>query len=328
MNADAKIDLLEQVPFLAVLDRDTLQELAESALVRHYRARQLVVSELEFGTDVFVIARGEAEVSVDSQSGERQVLDRIGPGVAFGEMASLTGELRSATVRAVSELELLVIQDRDFDALRLRRPEVALALSRILATRLGEAERTLASLLANRSAATPRAVRLRSALGQLWRELVVNYQKDLAFLMLVAFVCTLLFVRMAVFFAFEFDYAPREVLRVAYVSGFGLVMTSACASLLTFRPRWRRAICLAFGVGAALIVNELGVTLAFDIFYKDIFTPDPAVPFDIERLYRRTEPLRATVIGLLLLLQAVYLRSFYGRAAYLVRIRLRQLLRI
>jgi hypothetical protein len=244
-------------------------------------------------------------------------------------MASLTGELRSATVRALTPLEVLVIRDRDFDLLRLRRPEVALVLVRILAERLKESEATLRSLLANRAVAgAANQLRLTSALRSLWRELVVNHQKDLPFLTLIAFVATLAAVRLAVYFAFRIDFAPRDVLRAAYLSGFGLVMVSACASLLTFRPAWRRAICLAYGIGSALIVNELGVTLAFDIFYKDIFTPDPNVAFDIERLYRRTEPLRASIIGLGILLQAVYLRSFFARAGYLMRVRIRQLLRL
>jgi CRP-like cAMP-binding protein len=329
MKIDERVELLRQVPFFAVLDEDALMELGHRAAVRRYRAMQLVVSELEFGADIFVIAAGEAEVSVDSQHGERQVLDRIGSGVAFGEMASLTGELRSATVRALTALEVLVIRDGDFDALRLRRPEVAIALVRILAERIRESEETLRSLLANKSAAgAGREPHLVSALKTLWRELVVNHQKDLAFLTLIAFVTTLAVVRVAVYLAFRVDFAPREVLRAAYVSGFALVMSSACASLLTFRPVWRRAICLAYGVGAALIVNELGVTLAFDIFYKDIFTPDPNVAFDIERLYRRTEALRASVIGLGLLLQAVYLRAFFARAGYLIRFKLRKALRL
>jgi hypothetical protein len=83
-------------------------------------------------------------------------------------------------------------------------------------------------------------------------------------------------------------------------------------------------VALAYGVACALIFNSLGVTLAFDIFFKDIHTPDPSVPFDIERLYRRTEGLRAVVIGLLVLVQLVYLRRFYRRAAFVLHTRLRR----
>ncbi len=67
--------------------------------------------------------------------------------------------------------------------------------------------------------------------------------------------------------------------------------------------------------------------MAFDIFFKDIKTPDPTLAFNVERLYRRTEPIRAMMIGLVVLVQAVYLKSFYARAWYLIKMRLRRALR-
>lgn len=147
----------------------------------------------------------------------------------------------------------------------------------------------------------------------------MSRHRDLAFLTLASFVVTLAAVRLVVHLAFRLDVAPRGVLRAAYMSGFALVFGSAAASLLTFRPVVRKFVAIAYGVGAALIFNELGVTLAFDIFYKDIHTPDPDFAFDVERLYRRTEPLRAIVIGLVVLIQAAYLRRFYRRAWFIAR---------
>lgn len=329
MNLERRLAVLRGVSYLAKLDEATLSELAVRARVQEFRASSRIVSELEFGADVYVITKGQAEVSVQSKSGGPQVLGPIGPGMTFGEMASLTGELRSATVRALTPVEVLIISDCDFDGLRVRRPEIATSLVHVLSKRLGEAERTLDSLLAGK-AATPMIAEsrvTRSSLLLLWRELVVNHEKDLAFLTLLGFVITLIIVRAAVFLAFTFDYEPREVLRAAYLLGFGLVMLSACAALLTFRPAWRRAISLAYGIGAALIINELGVTLAFDIFYKDMHTADPTVAFNIERLYRRAEPIRAIIVGLVVLVQAVYLKTFYSRVWYLIRMRIRGVLR-
>ena len=329
MNHDQKIAVLRGVSFFSALDDLTLLELAKRARLQHFSANECIVAELEFGTDLYVIAKGEVDVSVHPVSGARHVLGKFGPAASFGEMASLNGELRSATVRAVTAVDVLTISDREFDRLRTRHPELAVALLRVLGERLSEAEQTLKSLLAG--GGSPAAIveprMSRSSLSLLWRELVVNHEKDLAFLTLLAFVATLIVVRLAVFASFKFDIAPRDVLRAAYVSGFGLVIVSACAALLTFRPAWRRAIALAYGIGAALIINELGVTLAFDIFYKDINTPDPTLAFDVERLYRRTESVRAMAIGLLVLVQAVYLKSFYVRAWYLVRMRVRRALR-
>ena len=89
-------------PFLADVAEPTLRELFARAKPQRYAAGSVIVSELESGADVYVLTMGEAEVSVDARDGERQVLGKLGPGAGFGEMSSRTGELRSATVTAVT----------------------------------------------------------------------------------------------------------------------------------------------------------------------------------------------------------------------------------
>ena len=331
--------VLRHVDYLESLDDETLLEVAGRSRRMRYAKGERIVSELESGADVFVLLEGRSEVSVEPRGADRRVLCTLTPGAAFGEMSSLTGELRSATVTAVTDVEVLVVTDADFDALRERRPAIAVAMLRVIARRLGEAERSLDVLLgsgapggedAPLSAIAERAHQAggkiqRGSLGRVWRELVVGRQRDLAFLTLASFVVMLVLVRVGVHVAFRFDLAPREVLRAAYMTGFALLVTSAAVSLLRFREGWRRIIALAYGAGIALIFNELGVTLAFDIFYKDIHTADPNAPFDVERLYQRTEALRAIVIGLVVLVQAAYLRSFYRRVWFIAKTRLRKL---
>jgi CRP-like cAMP-binding protein len=324
-----ELALVRRVPFLAPLDDETLRDMASAAARGRWAMNERMVTELEFGADVFVLLRGEAEVSLEGQGGEKEILGRLGPGDAFGEMSSLTGELRSATVIALGDVEALVVPDAAFDDLRARRPRVAVALVRMMADRLGAAERAIDALLASTKDAEKAAEKAqvkpaRGSIARAWRELVVGRRKDLSFLTFAAFVTTLLLVRAGVYLAFRFDVAPFEILRTAYMSGFALLGVSAASALLTFRPAWRRAIALAYGIAVALILNELGVTLAFDIFYKDIHTPDPSVPFDLEELYRRTEGVRGTLIALAVLLQAAYLRPFWRRAAFVLRTRIRR----
>ncbi len=171
-----------------------------------------------------------------------------------------------------------------------------------------------------------RSSSIRASIRRAWHDLVVARSRDLGFIALAAFAVTLVVVRLAVFLAFRFDVAPRGALRAAYLTGFALLIGSAWTSVTFFRSSLRRWIAAAYGIGCALIANELGVTLAFDIFYRDIHTPDPTTPFDIERLYRRTEPHRAIVLALAILVQAAYLRPFYRLAAFVLRTRLRRLL--
>jgi CRP-like cAMP-binding protein len=328
-----ELSLLRQVPFLASVDDGTLAELAQRGRRATYRNDDRIVSELEPGAEVFVVLRGEAEASLETARGERETLGKFGPGSAFGEMSSLTGELRSATVLATGDVEVLIVPDDVFDDLRRRRPRVAVSLVRTMAARMAEAERTIHELLVHpveRGTVPPASVvaggARRGSIARAWRELVVGRKKDLSFLVFVAFVSTLGVVRLSVYLSFRADFAPMDVLRAAYTTGFALLGVSSCASLLTFRPAWRRGIALAYGVALALILNELGVTLAFDIFYKNITTPDPTVPFDVEQLYRRTEGVRAVLVALAVLLQAAYLRPFWRRAAFVLRTRARKAL--
>jgi CRP-like cAMP-binding protein len=319
------IAILRQVDYLAPLDDETLEELVAGARTVHRLSGDRIVAELDPGSDVFVIVEGEAEVFVEPRRGERKLLRTLGPGSAFGEMSSLTGGLRSATVMAKSKVTLLVIPDAAFDRLRERRPEVALALLRTLSKRLADADRSIDELLAHPTTAPVTAEPEHGSIRRAWRTLVIERQRDLAFLTLAAFVLTLVAVRLAVYVSFRLDLATRGTLRAAYMSGFTLLIVSAAAGILTFRPWMRRLVAIAYGIGVALIFNELGVTLAFDIFFKDIHTPDPDVPFDIERLYRRTEAFRAIAIGLVVLIQAAYLRTFYRRVWFIVKTRVRAL---
>ena len=324
----APLEILRKVEFLAPLDDAMLAELGSAArVVRHARGAR-IVSELESGADVFVVFSGEAEVFVEPRAGDRRILRSLTPGCAFGEMSSLTGGLRSATVVATSDVELLVIRDATFDRLCERRPEVAATLMRTLAKRLAEVDRSVDAMLADgvtEVALAHDAKAEASSIRRLWRELVVNRSRDLTFLTLASFVLTLVMVRLAIYASFRLDLAPRLALRAAYMSGFALLILSAAAAVLTFRPFVRRLVAVAYGIAVALIFNELGVTLAFDIFFKDIHTPDPGVAFDVERLYRRTEPIRAIAIGFAVLIQAAYLRHFYLRVWFIAKTRIRRL---
>ncbi len=330
MSPGAHLDVLRRVQFLAVLEDEALAEVSAGARRVRYRPGERILGELEAGADVWVVVEGKVEVSVESGAGGRFLLGTFEAGCAFGEMSSLTGELHSASVDAVTDVEALVIPDADFDRLRERRPEVAVALVRLLGARLSAAERTVDDLLEDRERGgvpgpAPAAGLRRGSIARAWRELVVNRRRDLGFLSFAGFVATLLVIRAAVYLSFRFEVMPSGLLRAAYLAGFALLGLSAMSALLTFRHPARRVIALVYGVACALILNELGVTLAFDIFFKDIHTADPTVPFDIERLYHRTEPARAVLIGLLVLVQAAYLRRFYRRAGFVLATRARRL---
>jgi NADH dehydrogenase len=82
----------------------------------HYEPGETVFEEGDTGDSLFMILSGQVEV-VKRFAGEQQVVRTLGPGEYFGEMALLGRHPRSASTRALSALDLLVLPGSDFSAL-------------------------------------------------------------------------------------------------------------------------------------------------------------------------------------------------------------------
>jgi CRP-like cAMP-binding protein len=92
---------------------------------------EVLCREGEAGDSLFLILEGQAEVLKGQQP-----ITVLGAGEVFGEMAVLTGEPRSATVVARTPMELYELKRNDFNALLARAPQIAGAMSLVLARRL------------------------------------------------------------------------------------------------------------------------------------------------------------------------------------------------
>jgi CRP-like cAMP-binding protein len=331
------IELLRRVAFLADLDDSGYDAVLRAGTVRQVRDGGVLVAELERGEDVFLILEGRVEVTVGTGSSREPVhVAWLEAGSALGETAAFTGEVRSATATARGPVTVLVIDDDDFLDLCHRYPRMAAGMARVLAARQADQDRLIASLLQPRSADSPgslpgllaaRPAPKGGLLRRAWVELVAARKQDLTFLLLTSFVLALVAARVGVWLVHQAGVRLLPMLRVLYIGGLGLTIVSALLAVLFFRPRLRRAICVAFGAGLALAFNELSVFIAFDVFFLDMTTRDPKLAFDVARLYHRTESLYAVAIVLGLALQATYLRRFYRRLAFDVGVKIRGLLK-
>ena len=101
---------------------------------------QVIVKEGGPGDSMFFIKDGTVEIrKKDPHTGIDFLLTELKIGACFGEMALLTGKPRGATVVATQPTTCGVLELADFDALILSHPKIGLALSRVLAERLEEA---------------------------------------------------------------------------------------------------------------------------------------------------------------------------------------------
>jgi hypothetical protein len=101
-TAGGRVELLQRVEMLAPLPLATITQLAAKATDEVRPAGAHVIEEQTAGDDFYVIAAGQAHVLVDGRT-----IARLGPADPFGEIAALTGSLRTSTVVADTDLRLL-----------------------------------------------------------------------------------------------------------------------------------------------------------------------------------------------------------------------------
>ena len=129
-----KILFLRKVPLFATLPPAELKQVAQITTEQLSADGATLAREGERGDDLFIIVTGALRVLV----GAREIARR-GPGEYVGEIALVTGEPRTASLIAAGETRCLSIGRREFDAILRDRPQVALEVIRVLATRLREA---------------------------------------------------------------------------------------------------------------------------------------------------------------------------------------------
>lgn len=131
----SQLRALRGAEFFDALPRDALEALAQVAKIRTYSAGELVVRQGDTGTELFLVKRGEVVVMLEREGAAHHQLARLGPGRVFGEVALMTGERRTATIEALRETTLLVIDEADFREVMQRSPELKLRISELLSER-------------------------------------------------------------------------------------------------------------------------------------------------------------------------------------------------
>ena len=135
-------DLLTRIPLFEDVDRVALAKLAAYLDPVVVEEGDAVCRQGEPGDCLYVLATGRLGVHVhDSDGGVSRRIEGLGPGDVFGEMALLTGEPRSATVRAEAWSRVLRLDRERFDELMREQPSSFLAIARVLTRRLATANR-------------------------------------------------------------------------------------------------------------------------------------------------------------------------------------------
>jgi small-conductance mechanosensitive channel/CRP-like cAMP-binding protein len=131
--------ILRDDPLFQCLEEEQLDSLLERSQLNRFGRGERVIEEGAAGDSMFILLRGNAHVSV-AKNGAPIRVGVLRAGDCFGEMSLLTGEPRTATVRAEGDCEVLEISKPVMSELLHHAPECLDQLSELLARRKMETE--------------------------------------------------------------------------------------------------------------------------------------------------------------------------------------------
>jgi CRP/FNR family transcriptional regulator, cyclic AMP receptor protein len=141
MGLEATVDRLRGVDLLRSCTHAQLREVARLAERVQVGEREVLAREGRIGREFFLILSGSVAVT---QMGQR--VNTLGSGDFFGELSAMDPGPRSATVTALTDLDVLIIGPRELSAMS-DIPGFRGALFRTMARRLRTLEARLAELL-------------------------------------------------------------------------------------------------------------------------------------------------------------------------------------
>ncbi len=154
-------------PFAKLSDTEK-SEIAERLQYAPFARGDVLTKQGNAAHWLYIVAFGEAEVLFEPPSGTPRVIGAVHAGEYFGEMALLTGEARSATVIAKTDVECYRLDRASFQELLAARPEIVEDVKRTMGSRRTDLDQVRAQF-ANAGNGDDERQQARGMLGRLRR---------------------------------------------------------------------------------------------------------------------------------------------------------------
>ncbi len=134
-------EFLKVTRFFQSIDRGGLCPLLNALAFQRVLAGEKIIKQGEQGDACFIIQKGTCTVYIE-RGGKKHQIARVKKGSIVGEMALLTGEVRSASVKADTDMELWRIGWDQFDDISAKYPDVRNFLTELVTERFSSRKRT------------------------------------------------------------------------------------------------------------------------------------------------------------------------------------------
>jgi CRP-like cAMP-binding protein len=134
--SSSKLSVLRKHPYFADLEPEAFEQLCRYAKHTTLKRGATIFSRGDPGTNLIAVVSGTVKISISSPDGRNAILNLIGAGEIFGEIALLDGQPRTADATANSNCEIFTIDRREFIPFVRSQPTVAMKLIELLCGRL------------------------------------------------------------------------------------------------------------------------------------------------------------------------------------------------
>jgi hypothetical protein len=136
ISTGEKILLLKGIEIFSGLDPSELAAIASVTEEVDYTEGSIVIKQNDVGETLFLIIRGRVQVIMEEAEDQEVLLNYIEAGGAFGEMALIDDNPRSATIRTVEPCRFLILQKQEFEEIAMEFPKVTLQICSVLSQRI------------------------------------------------------------------------------------------------------------------------------------------------------------------------------------------------
>jgi CRP/FNR family cyclic AMP-dependent transcriptional regulator len=134
--ANSKLSVLRKHPIFADLEPEAFDQLCRYAKHTTLKRGTALFAKGDPGLSLYAVISGSVKMSISSADGRSAILNIIGPGEIFGEIALLDGGVRSSDAIANTNCELFVIDRREFIPFVRSQPALAMKFIELLCGRL------------------------------------------------------------------------------------------------------------------------------------------------------------------------------------------------
>jgi len=136
-------DILSKVEILQSLNKNEIEFLSENIQKLEFDKKDELIKYNTKGTSMFVLIEGLLEVFIENEDNQNIKVAQLAPGEFLGKMSLLTGEPRSATVKALTDVVVFEITKNLFEKILKERPAIIQEIGKIIEKRQSQNQKKL-----------------------------------------------------------------------------------------------------------------------------------------------------------------------------------------